>query len=73
MTRRVLITTSPFGEGDPKALRLLEEEGIAYTLNPFGRRLREQELADFIEPYEVVIAELNRSPKPFSIVPHTCA
>ncbi|PYS39039.1 MAG: lactate dehydrogenase, partial [Acidobacteria bacterium] len=56
MTRRVLITTSPFGEGDPKALRLLEEEGIAYTLNPFGRRLREQELADFIEPYEVVIA-----------------
>ena len=56
MTRRVLITTSPFGEGDPKALRLLEQEGIAYTLNPFGRRLREQELADFIEPYEVVIA-----------------
>jgi D-3-phosphoglycerate dehydrogenase len=56
MTKQVLITTSPFGEGNPKALRLLEQEDIAYTLNPFGRRLREQELADFIEPYEVLIA-----------------
>jgi D-3-phosphoglycerate dehydrogenase len=53
---KVLITTSPFGESDPKALRLLDEEGIAYTLNPFGRRLREQELAELIGPYEVVIA-----------------
>jgi D-3-phosphoglycerate dehydrogenase len=56
MTRSVLITTSPFGEGDPQALRLLEEEGIAYTLNPYGRRLREQELAQIIGPYEVWIA-----------------
>jgi D-3-phosphoglycerate dehydrogenase len=56
MTNRVLITTSPFGESDPAALRMLEQEGIAYTLNPFGRRLRESELAEMIEPYEVVIA-----------------
>jgi D-3-phosphoglycerate dehydrogenase len=56
MTGRVLITTSPFGETDPKALRLLEREKISYTMNPFGRRLREEELADLIEPYEVLIA-----------------
>src|SRR5712692_500857 len=56
MTRRVLITTSPFGESDPAALRLLEQEKISYTINPFGRRLREEELAELIGLYEAVIA-----------------
>jgi D-3-phosphoglycerate dehydrogenase / 2-oxoglutarate reductase len=56
MRKHILITTSPFGESDPKALQLLEENGISYTLNPFGRRLKEHELADLIGPYEVVIA-----------------
>jgi D-3-phosphoglycerate dehydrogenase / 2-oxoglutarate reductase len=54
--RRVLITTFPFGESDPAALRLLDKEKIEYTLNPFRRRLREEELAELIGPYEVVIA-----------------
>jgi D-3-phosphoglycerate dehydrogenase len=54
--KRILITTSPFGETDPAALKLLEKEKIRYTVNPFGRRLREQEIADLIPPYEVVIA-----------------
>src|SRR5215831_657571 len=54
--RRVLITTSPFGDSDTTALGLLDEEGIVYKLNPFGRRLREQELAELIGPYEVLIA-----------------
>jgi D-3-phosphoglycerate dehydrogenase len=56
MAKTILITTSPFGENDPAALKLLEEHDIRYTMNPFGRRLREQELADLIGPYEVVIA-----------------
>jgi D-3-phosphoglycerate dehydrogenase len=56
MAKAVLITTSPFGEGDPAALNLLKQNNIRYTLNPFGRRLREIEIADLIEPYEVVIA-----------------
>ena len=56
MTRRVLITTSPFGESDRSALRLLERENIDFKLNPFGRRLREEEIAELIGPYEVVIA-----------------
>src|SRR5215468_3276662 len=54
--KRILITTSPFGESDPAALKLLDQEKISYTVNPFGRRLREQEIADLIPPYEVVIA-----------------
>jgi D-3-phosphoglycerate dehydrogenase / 2-oxoglutarate reductase len=56
MTRKVLITTSPFGENDRSALGLLEQNGIAYVLNPYKRRLREHEIAELIEPYEVVIA-----------------
>src|SRR5215471_6283332 len=56
MTRRILITTSPFGDADPTALRILDKEGIAYTLNPYGRRLRAEEVAELIGPYEVMIA-----------------
>jgi D-3-phosphoglycerate dehydrogenase / 2-oxoglutarate reductase len=56
MERQVLITTSPFAELDPKPLRLLDQEKIAYTMNPFHRKLREEELAELIAPYEVVIA-----------------
>ena len=56
MTRRILITTSPFGDADPTALRILDKEGIAYTLNPYGRRLRAEELAELVGPYEVMIA-----------------
>src|SRR5262249_44480244 len=73
-----LITTSPFAEADPSALRLLEAEGISYTLNPFGRRLQEQELAELIGPYEVLIAGtepitesvLDRSPN-LRLIAHT--
>jgi D-3-phosphoglycerate dehydrogenase len=54
--KRILITTSPFGESDPAALKLLDEKQISYTVNPYGRRLREQEIADLIPPFEVVIA-----------------
>jgi D-3-phosphoglycerate dehydrogenase len=54
--KRILITTSPFGETDPAALKMLEKDRIRYTVNPFGRRLREKEIADLIPPYEVVIA-----------------
>src|SRR5262249_20290417 len=52
----ILITTSPFGESDPAALKLLEKQQIRHTMNPFGRRLREKEIAELIGPYEVVIA-----------------
>ena len=56
MTGRVLVTTYPFGEIDRDPIQLLDAEGIPFTLNAAGRRLREQELADMIGPYEAIIA-----------------
>jgi D-3-phosphoglycerate dehydrogenase len=54
--KHILITTSPFGQNDRSALNLLDDHSIQYTLNPFNRRLREEEIADLVAPYEVVIA-----------------
>jgi D-3-phosphoglycerate dehydrogenase len=56
MTGRVLVTTHPFGEIDRDPIQLLEAEDIPFTLNAARRRLRQQELADMIGPYEAVIA-----------------
>ena len=53
---RVLITTVPFGEVDRRPLDLLDAAGIAYTINPLGRRLKEHELAGMIGDYAAVIA-----------------
>jgi D-3-phosphoglycerate dehydrogenase / 2-oxoglutarate reductase len=54
--RRVLITTIPFGEFDRRPLNLLERAGIEYAINPIGRRLRPEELADMISDVDVLIA-----------------
>src|SRR3954470_11264040 len=78
LTRSVLITTSPFGEGNPAALNLLEQNNIRYAVNAVGRRLREEEIAEMIGPYEVVIAGtepiteavLNRAPR-LRLLAHT--
>lgn len=54
--KTVLITTIPFGEGDRTPLDLMEQEGIKYVINPIGRKIKEDELADLIEDYSVLIA-----------------
>lgn len=54
--RRVLITTIPFGEVDRRPLDLLDEAGVEYIINPVGRKLRENELAELIGDVEVLIA-----------------
>ncbi|MBI5714413.1 MAG: hypothetical protein HZC38_13475 [Chloroflexi bacterium] len=54
--KRVLITTVPFGQADRKPLELLESNGIDYVINPIGRRLKENELADMIRDFGVLIA-----------------
>lgn len=55
-TRRVLITTIPFGEVDRRPLDLLDRAGVDYLVNPVGRKLREHELAELIGDVEVLIA-----------------
>lgn len=54
--RRALITTVPFGEVDRRPLDLLEAEGVEYVINPLGRRLRPEELAEMIGDFDVLIA-----------------
>jgi len=53
---RVLITTVPFGEVDRRPLALLEAEGIEYIINPLGRRLQSEELAELAADADVLIA-----------------
>lgn len=54
---KILITAVPFGELDRKVLNLLSENPqIEFKVNPFGRKLTEQELIGMISDYEIVIA-----------------
>ncbi len=54
--QRALITTVPFGEVDRRPLDLLEAAGIEYVINPLGRKLREEELAEMAKDFGVLIA-----------------
>jgi len=53
---RVLITTVPFAEHNRLPLDLLEPIGVDYTINPLGRRLREDELSEMASDTEILIA-----------------
>jgi len=54
--RRVLVTTVPFGKVNRRSIALMEEAGIEYVINPIGRRLTEQELAEMAPGFGVLIA-----------------
>lgn len=56
MVAPVLITTVPFGSIDRAPLELLERHGIAYDLNPYGRRIRSDELMQHLPGHTVLIA-----------------
>lgn len=56
MKKKVLITTSPFGESNKFPFEMLAENGIEYFQNPFGRKLKESELAKLVQDHEVIIA-----------------
>lgn len=53
---KALITTVPFGDKNRLPLELLEAAGIEYLVNPIGRKLKEDELADMISDFDVLIA-----------------
>ena len=53
---RVLITTVPFGERNKFPLELLDGVGAEYVINPIGRKLSEDELAEMIADFDVLIA-----------------
>lgn len=45
---RVIITTSSFGKEDPSAITMLCEAGYEVVLNPFGRKLTEEEVMELL-------------------------
>ena len=53
---RAVITTVPFGTIDPEPLRLLQDAGVDYEINPLGRKLRPEEVAGVIGDADIVIA-----------------
>lgn len=53
---KVLITTVPFAVTNSLPLELLDGVGVDWVINPIGRKLNENELANMIEDVDVVIA-----------------
>ena len=53
---KVLITTIPFADKDRLPLELLENANIDYLINPLSKKLTEDELAEIITDFDVVIA-----------------
>lgn len=68
---KVLITTVPFGDKNSQPLDQLQAGGIEYLINPIGRKLKEDELAEMISDFDVLIAGtepitekvMNRAPR----------
>ncbi len=56
-TKKVLITTIPFGNVNPLPLQLLKNTpNTEYVINPLGRKLKEEELAELIKDFDIIIA-----------------
>ena len=53
---RVLITNIPFAHLDPRPRETLDEAGVEVVLNPLGRALKEDEYADLIEGFDILLA-----------------
>jgi D-3-phosphoglycerate dehydrogenase len=53
---KALITTVPFGDKNRLPIEQLEAAGIDYLINPIGRKLKEDELAEIISDFDVLIA-----------------
>jgi len=53
---KVLITTVPFGDKNRQPIEQLQTAGIEYLINPIGRKLKEDELAEMVTDFDVLIA-----------------
>ena len=52
----ILISTVPFGNKNRLPLELLEAAGIEYLINPLNKKLTENELAEMVSDFDVIIA-----------------
>jgi len=53
---KALITTVPFGDKNRLPLELLENAEIDYLINPLNKKLTQDELAEMVTDYDVIIA-----------------
>ena len=53
---KALITTVPFGDKNRLPLELLESAEIDYLINPLNKKLTEDELAEMVTAFDVIIA-----------------
>jgi D-3-phosphoglycerate dehydrogenase / 2-oxoglutarate reductase len=53
---KALITTVPFGDKNRLPLELLENAGIDYLINPLNKKLTEDQLAEMVTDFDVIIA-----------------
>ena len=53
---KALITTVPFGDKNRLPIEQLEAADIEYLINPLGRKLKEDELAEMVTDFDVLIA-----------------
>jgi len=53
---KALITTVPFGDKNRLPLDLLEKSNIEYSINPLNKKLTEDELAEMVTDFDVIIA-----------------
>ena len=52
---KVLITTIPFGDKNSLPFELLENAGIEYLINPFNKKITEDQLTEKITDFDVII------------------
>lgn len=55
-TLKALITTVPFADKNRLPLELLENAGIEYVINPYNKKLTEDQLAELVADFDVLIA-----------------
>jgi D-3-phosphoglycerate dehydrogenase / 2-oxoglutarate reductase len=53
---KVLVTTIPYGLYDAGSLELLKSNNIDYFINPYNKKITEEQLADIIHEYDALIA-----------------
>jgi D-3-phosphoglycerate dehydrogenase len=54
--KKVLISTSTFGEYNREPLEMLDRSGLSVVINPFKRKLKEAEVKDLIKDVGLLIA-----------------
>lgn len=64
MRPAIFVALSTFSEFDEKPRKLLQQSGFEYSLNPLGRRLRQEEIAKMAKDAEGIIAGLEPYDKP---------